>query len=100
MKHSFSFLNYGAAVVLLALGLSACEHSTTTPQNPIPIPASTRTLLVVNEGNFGKTNSTMDAILFRDSSSHYDTTHALNVLTGMGEGNDVLVVGNEVFVID
>jgi hypothetical protein len=97
MKHKLHLLPIAAMLLCL---LSACESSTTTVNNPI-IVAPSPSLFVVNEGNFGDKNSTLDAVLFRTDSGKKDTTIDHNILpTGMGEGNDILIVGNHVLVLD
>ena len=44
------------------------------------VAASDRELLVLNEGNFGKTNSTLDEVLFHKSGASFDSIIGLSVL--------------------
>ena len=80
--------------------LAGCESTTSGPDNKITTGPSARTLFVVNEGNFGKSNSSLDAILFRNQNSKLDTIINHGVASGLGLGNDILVVGNKVIVLD
>ncbi len=97
MKSKLHFL---IIVALLSTTLAACESPSNTPGTPITVVPSTRTLFAVSEGEYTHNNSTLDAVLFRDSSSHYDTIDDHGVVTGMGEGNDILLWGNRVIVLD
>ncbi len=95
MKHKHYLLP-----VITLLVLSACESATTPPSTPLTIVPSTRTLFVASEGAYGSNNSSLDAILFHHDSTGYDTIDDHGVLTGMGEANDLLVVGSHVMVLD
>jgi hypothetical protein len=96
MKHKLHLLFLTALVVLM---LAGCESSTTPPTPPVvPITPSIRTLFAVSEGS-GSSNSSLSAILFRHDSTGYDTD-IHSVISGMGEGNDILLNGNRVIVLD
>lgn len=105
MKHKLHLLFI--AVVLL---FSACESATSPGGNAIIIAPAVPTLFVVNEGDYDHNNSSLDAVLFKPDTVK-DTIHNTttigtdtildhNILSGMGEGNDVLVTGNHVIVLD
>jgi hypothetical protein len=94
-----STVAYLSTFAFLAILLSGCESATTSPNNTITIVPSTRTLFVLSEGD-GSRNSSLDAILFHHDSTGYDTIDNHGDLTGMGEGNDILVSGNRVIVLD
>src|ERR1700733_1605188 len=96
MKNKLYLLSFAA---LLTFMLAGCESATTPSGSTIIVAPSNRTFFAVSEGN-EHNNSTLDAILFRHDSTGYDTIYNHGVLTGMGEGNDVLVTGNHVLVLD
>jgi hypothetical protein len=96
MKHKLHLL---PIVALLSVLLAGCESATTPPANPLTIVPSTRTLFAISEGN-GNKNSTLDAILFHHDSTGYDTIDNHGILIGMSEGNDILINGNRVIVLD
>jgi hypothetical protein len=96
MKHKLHVIPFSA---LLALMLAGCESSTTPPNTIFKVEPSTRTLFVISEGD-GSNSSTLDAILFHHDSTGYDTIDDHNVLTGMGEGNDILINGNRAIILD
>ncbi len=96
MQHKLQLLSFAAVLSFLFAG---CESATNTVNNPITVVPSNRTLFVVNEGAFTHSNSSLDAVFFSDSVKA-DTIFEPDVLTQMGEGNDVLIVGNHVLVLD
>jgi hypothetical protein len=96
MKNKFLFLSI---VILLSNLLASCESSTNPPGNTITV-APSPTLFVVNEGNFGSQNSSLDAVLFKSDSGKTDTIINHNVISKMGEGNDILIMANHVLVLD
>jgi hypothetical protein len=96
MKHKLHLLSIAA---LLSCLLASCESPTITTQPPITVIPSTRTLFAVSEGD-GSNSSTLDAILFHHDSAGYDPIDDLRILSGMGEGNDILINGNRAIVLD
>ncbi len=99
MKHKLHLLPIAC---LLTFMFAACESSTNPPGNTITV-APSPALFVVNEGNFTHNNSSLDVVLFKaDSikSGQTDTILDHNVISGMGEGNDVLISGNHLLVLD
>ena len=97
MNHKLHLLSIAA---LLSIVLAGCESATTSVNNPVTPAPSNRTLFAVSEGAFQSNNSRLDAILFQHDSTGYDTLDKPGVLTGMGEGNDILVAGTRVVVLD
>ncbi|MDP4198880.1 MAG: hypothetical protein Q8922_10940 [Bacteroidota bacterium] len=97
-------------VALLCAGtLPSCSSTTAPPQsNLIPLAihdtielaSSDRALYVVNEGNFGKLNSSLDVVVFHSRLTTSDTTIYHGVLAGLGAGNDVAFNGDELLVLD
>src|SRR5665213_1133206 len=101
-------LNFSIAALCVA-AFASCKSSTAPQEsNLIPlsvrdtvsIPAGDRALFVVNEGNFGKTNSSLDVIVFHKTSSTVDTIVHLPELSGMGGGNDILFAGDKLLIVD
>src|SRR5665213_3395065 len=89
--------------------LSSCAPSTAprlsnliplSVRDTISIPSGDRALLIVNEGNFEKTNSSLDVIVFHHASSSVDTVVHTPELSGMGEGNDLLLSGDKLVIVD
>lgn len=77
-----------ASMVMLA----SCESST----DPIDTqtPSFGKRLLILNEGGFGKGNSSVDAWSYRD------TLETDNLLPGLGDtGNDIKLIGEYVYVV-
>src|SRR5580700_4826919 len=97
MKHKLQLF---AAFILLSFVIAGCESATTNDNIPVTPAPSNRTLFAVSEGGYGSNNSRLDAILFQHDSAGYDTLDKQGVLTGMGEGNDILLAGNHVVVLD
>ncbi len=96
MKHKLHLLFVTA---LIACMIAGCESSTTPPNTVIKIAPSTRTLFAISEGD-GSNSSALDAILFHHDSTGYDTIDDQGIISGMGEGNDILINGNRVIVLD
>ena len=96
MKHKFHIISLTAVAALMIAG---CESPTNPPSNIITV-APSPTLFVVNEGFFGHNNSSLDAMLFKTDSGKTDTISDHNVLSGMGEGNDILLNGNRAIILD
>ncbi len=97
MKHKLHLLFFAS---LLAFIYSGCESPTNSTPNTITVVPSSRTLFVVNEGEFQSNNSSLTAILFHHDSTEYDTTDDPKVLGGWGEGNDILLSGNHAIILD
>ena len=97
MKHKIQLL---AAFALLSCLIAGCESATTPPNTTVTPAPSNRTLFAVSEGAFQSNNSQLDAILFQHDSAGYDTLDKSGVLTGMGEGNDILMQGNHAIILD
>ena len=99
-----------------ALSFAACESTTAPSMHIIDttiVTKSDRALFALNEGAFGHSNGSLDVMLFHhtirihDSANFSDTTvidtmyHThRDVLTGLGLGNDILINGNQVVVLD
>src|SRR5579883_51341 len=75
---------------------------TSLPVHDTIVPAtSDRVLFVGNEGNFGKANASLDVVVFHSGNGgKVDTTIYKGVLTGLGSPNDVVVNGNQVYMLD
>jgi len=72
--------------------LASCESST----DPIDTPTPTfgKRLLILNEGGFGKGNSSLDAW------SYKDTAETDNIMPGLGDtGNDIKLIDDEVYIV-
>jgi YVTN family beta-propeller protein len=99
MTNRIFFLLFGAFALC---SLASCESTTTS--NPPPfdstvVHSTDRVLFILNEGDYTHANSSLDAIIFRTQPT-VDTTIRHNILTRLGEGNDILTVGNRVYVLD
>jgi hypothetical protein len=97
MKHKLHLLSIAAIISIVFAG---CEAATNSVNNPVTPAPSNRTLFAVSEGGYESNNSRLDAILFQHDSAGYDTLDKPGVLTGMGEGNDILFAGNHAIVLD
>lgn len=136
MKKQFYIL-----LALIGFAVSSCEHSTAPPQLPTVsegndilingnkaivlangsnslyvldlsnVSASDRELLTVNEGDFQKSNSTVDAILFHKSGTNTDTIMESNLLPdssarlvatismGTGGPNKMAIIGPNMLLV-
>ena len=92
------------SIFCICVFLAACK-SATAPEVPNLIPmamndtlklsaTTNRVLYILNEGNFGKANSSLDAVVFgQDTVVHH-------LLTGLGGGNDILFDQGEILFVD
>ncbi len=72
--------------------LASCESNTEPIDNPTP--TFGKRLLILNEGGFGKGNSSLDAWSYKDS------TKAEDVVPGLGDtGNDIKLIDDEVYIV-
>ncbi len=98
MKHRLLIL----FTFLIAGTLSSCESTTTapntTPDSTAIVKSGDRAVFIGNEGG-GSENSSVDAVIFR-SQPVADTIKVRNVLTHLGEVNDIRIVGNRAYVVD
>ncbi len=99
-------MTYRFHVLLLLLAtvgaLASCESTTGTTPAPFDstiVNTGDRALFIVDEGHFQSNNSSMDAIVFRTTTA-VDTVSHKDVLTGLGEGNDIWLVGNRAYILD
>jgi DNA-binding beta-propeller fold protein YncE len=77
-----------ASLVMLA----SCESNTEVINDPTPIFG--KRLLILNEGGFGKGNSSLDAWSYRD------TTKAENIAPGLGDtGNDIKLIDDNIYIV-
>lgn len=77
-----------ASLVMLA----SCESSTDAIDTPTP--TFGKRLLILNEGGFGKGNSSLDAW------SYKDTTETDNVVPGLGDtGNDIKLIDGYIYIV-
>ncbi|HWF43535.1 MAG TPA: DUF5074 domain-containing protein [Candidatus Kapabacteria bacterium] len=99
MINRILFLLFGA---LALCSLVSCE-STVTPSVPpfdsTVVHSTDRVLFILNEGDYTHANSSLDALIFRTQPT-VDTAVRHNILTHLGEGNDILTAGNRVYVLD
>lgn len=107
MKKAFLLL------ALAALSFSACQKTPATPEihkddeltgEKIEIPASidARKIFVLNEGNMGSNNASMDFIRVSNQTYVKGAFRKMNpgIGAGLGDvGNDIKVLGNEVWII-
>lgn len=88
MKKLQLFLTFAALTLLCS-----CE-SNTDPIGTLPAPSFGKRLLILNEGGFGKGNSSLDVW------SYKDTTETENVLPGLGDtGNDIKLIDDNVYIV-
>lgn len=74
------------------IALASCESNTEVINDPTPIFG--KRLLILNEGGFGKGNSSLDAWSYRD------TTKAENITPGLGDtGNDIKLIGDNIYIV-
>ncbi len=101
-------LNICIAAALAAI-FASCKSSTAPEQsNLIPlsvrdtisIASGDRALFIVNEGSYPTANASLDVIVFHAASSVVDTLVHVPELSGMGGGNDILVSGNKLLLVD
>jgi len=93
----------GAAVFASCKSSTAPQQSNLIPlhvRDTISIATGDRALFVVNEGAFGKTNSSLDVIVFHAAGATVDTIVYTSELSGMGLGNDILFNGDKVVLLD
>ncbi|HEY6171815.1 MAG TPA: hypothetical protein VIX80_06125 [Candidatus Kapabacteria bacterium] len=87
MKKLHIFLMLASLVML-----ASCESN--TEPTPDPTPIFGKRLLILNEGGFGKGNSSLDAW------SYKDTAETDNILPGLGDtGNDIKLIDDEVYIV-
>jgi hypothetical protein len=84
-----------------SLTLTSCESPTTTTEQKLDsttVGTRDRALFVLNEGQYSHSNGSLDVIIYRANGR--DTIVDRNILTGLGVGNAVHVIGNRAYVID
>lgn len=84
---------YLAAAIFTASLLTSCESST-DPEPGGGTPTFGKRLLILNEGGFGKGNSSLDAW------SYKDTAETENILPGLGDtGNDIKLIDDKIYIV-
>lgn len=94
MKHLKHVLLIGALV-----SLASCESSTTPPvgsSSNLTVGPNDRALFIASEGIHSGTSS-LDVVIYRQNG---DVVRDSDILTGLGEANDVAISGNRVYVLD
>lgn len=72
--------------------LASCESNTEPIDNPTP--TFGKRLLILNEGGFGKSNSSLDVW------SYKDTTETDNIVSGLGDtGNDIKLIDDNIYIV-
>lgn len=92
MKHTTRTLLAVLLTALCSFNLISCESTTDTGNGPTPV--TNRSVFVLNQGGFGKTNASLDVISLKTDSVQS------NVLPHLGDvGNDIKLINGKLYVV-